>query len=209
MFGFEDRRFCGYSDGGSRRDTLADPESTVVRSSRHDVAGVGYPARSGLVISALAAYSGHYEIVPRSDDVWQAPRNSPRQRNLEIAARGTLFTTNPCTAHFGKQLFGQIQDSFVAKWLLPAITTAAEEHCVAAPLSKTVTLQAHFGYNFTLSDFCSRPHKNRSPAGNALLASVLDSFVRSADGEPRMPSPVSANPGSTSYWTRRYWFGRQ
>ena len=103
--------------------------STIVRSSRHDVAGVRYPSHSGHVSSTLVAYSAdHTHAVLFLRDL-------PGKRNLAIAAGGTLFTADRGKVHGGKQIVGNIRDPSVADWLLPAITTTAEEHRIVASLN--------------------------------------------------------------------------
>jgi hypothetical protein len=135
------------------------------------------------------------------------------KRGLEIVAGGTLFTAdfgNLARRMVDEQIVANIRDPSVAEWLLPAFTTTEVKDRIVASVSIMATLQAYFDYKFSL--LCGLPRvtllgtpqdwrllrakidrlpefdveAGRLTSWHALLAPVLDEFVRSADGEPQI-----------------------
>ena len=133
------------------------------------------------------------------------------KKTLVIAAKGTLFTADFgsfARRMVDEQIVNNIKDATVVDWLLPGFTTTTVNDRVAAAVSIMSTLQTYFEYVCYLS--CGIPHVTlfgdaadwRRLRGkidklleydlddslmskwHALLAPVLDEFVKSAAGNP-------------------------
>eukprot|EP01006_Ploeotia_vitrea_P002257 TRINITY_DN106922_c0_g1_i1.p1 TRINITY_DN106922_c0_g1~~TRINITY_DN106922_c0_g1_i1.p1 ORF type:complete len:389 (+),score=61.53 TRINITY_DN106922_c0_g1_i1:61-1167(+) len=129
------------------------------------------------------------------------------KKQLTVYAQGTLFTTD-----FGKmaermvdeQIVKNIKDPSLCSWLLPSFTTTTPTDRVVASVSVMSALQSFFDYKFGLC--CGIPSVTllgtvedwkdirkrvdrlvefgaQTKAWAAMLAPILDEFVRTASGE--------------------------
>ena len=126
---------------------------------------------NGFVHAAISAYSQHYHLVIRPDDVWFAILTQlslyinqhaeelrgkfvahEGTRELEIIRGGDRFTTDlgEMAEAMGHQLQKHIVDEELRDWIMPTFTTTTKQDEVVASVIMMGAMQKYFSYKFTL-----------------------------------------------------------
>ncbi|KAN0042004.1 hypothetical protein ACTFIV_004560 [Dictyostelium citrinum] len=159
-----------YSDISNRGQTEQPKERTIVRTSIKDGESKSVGGNS-FVLSALQAYSYHYGLSIKPDDIWIAilvqfslylNANSEKLRSkivdfegkekLEVFGGGTLMTANyeHLTNLMTKQIEKNIKDPSIREWANKPFSTSTPNDTMAASIALMASLKSFFEYKILL-----------------------------------------------------------